>query len=641
MATEYKVLGQISSASPDVPISAYTAPYGKEVVISTVTLCNQGLSAVTVRVAIHHASEPISTKHYLVYDSVIGANDTLSLTLGITMDDGYSVSFSSSLATVSCNVFGAEIDSVDPYEYVRPADWKTITPASTGVEKFQGLYAVFNNASNFIAFSATGNYTVDWGDGGATENVSSGVTALHNYVYANVSGPVVGSSVIYNITFTDSTDTVNWVGHGLENGTIVSFSSISTTTGISTDTFYYVVGKTADTFQLSDTLGGTAKSLTNNGTGELYFPKYKTALVTITPNGGTLATINLNKRHTGNTATTYNTGWLEMDINGPNLTSLVIGASSQLVAFNLLESFSLRENLVADFSYMFSEAISLRHFPSFNTSSATSFSRMFQFGYGGLKRCPHIDASKVTNFSYMFFYCTSLVEVPLLDTSEGTDFSNMFFACHILETVPTLNTSKATTVASMFAYCAALRSPPLLDTSESLSHSGMFTSCTDMEYAPLLDTGKSLNCSSMFQGCVSLRELPLLNTSSVTNFSTMLTGCKLIVEIPLLDTHLGTTFNSMFSSCTGLCKVPALIVTAGTSFTNMFSGCIALKSVEIVGAAFNISVSNCMLSSAALDALYTNLASGVVAKTVTVSSNWGTTGDTPSIATSKGWTVTG
>jgi len=47
-----------------------------------------------------------------------------------------------------------------------------------------------------------------------------------------------------------------------------------------------------------------------------------------------------------------------------------------------------------------------------------------------------------------------------------------------------------------------------------------------------------------------------------------------------------------------------------------------------------------MLSSAALNEIYTNLAT-VTGQTITVSGNYGTTGDDPTIATAKGWTVSG
>lgn len=76
------------------------------------------------------------------------------------------------------------------------------------------------------------------------------------------------------VTFQDSGDTVTRVAHGIPNGQKVSFSSITTTTGISTYTVYYVVNATADTFQVADTAGGTAKTLTTDGSGNLLvYPK--------------------------------------------------------------------------------------------------------------------------------------------------------------------------------------------------------------------------------------------------------------------------------------------------------------------------------------------------------------------------------
>lgn len=72
-----------------------------------------------------------------------------------------------------------------------------------------------------------------------------------------------------NVTFQDSGDTVTLNGHGLCNGTVVSFATIVTTTGISTSTNYYVVNATTNTFKLSATYGGSALTLTNDGTGTM------------------------------------------------------------------------------------------------------------------------------------------------------------------------------------------------------------------------------------------------------------------------------------------------------------------------------------------------------------------------------------
>jgi hypothetical protein len=48
----------------------------------------------------------------------------------------------------------------------------------------------------------------------------------------------------------------------------------------------------------------------------------------------------------------------------------------------------------------------------------------------------------------------------------------------------------------------------------------------------------------------------------------------------------------------------------------------------------------CKLGATELNEIYTNLPV-VVGQTITVSNNVGTTGDDPTIATAKGWTVTG
>jgi len=57
------------------------------------------------------------------------------------------------------------------------------------------------------------------------------------------------------------------------------------------------------------------------------------------------------------------------------------------------------------------------------------------------------------------------------------------------------------------------------------------------------------------------------------------------------------------------------------------------------GTAKSISYQACKLSAAEINNIYTNLAAGVSGQVVTTSSNWGTSGSTASIATSKGWTV--
>ena len=84
----------------------------------------------------------------------------------------------------------------------------------------------------------------------------------------------------YAVTLTDSGDTVTLVSHGLVVGDLVSFTSITDTTGISINQTYYVGGSiTTDTFQLTTTRGGiTPITLTTNGSATAVSPLFTTSI---------------------------------------------------------------------------------------------------------------------------------------------------------------------------------------------------------------------------------------------------------------------------------------------------------------------------------------------------------------------------
>jgi len=79
----------------------------------------------------------------------------------------------------------------------------------------------------------------------------------------------MGNAVTGAVTFQDTGDTVTKTAHGLMNGDVVTFSVITTTTGIVINTDYFVVSSAANTFQVSALEGGSAIALTTNGTGTL------------------------------------------------------------------------------------------------------------------------------------------------------------------------------------------------------------------------------------------------------------------------------------------------------------------------------------------------------------------------------------
>jgi hypothetical protein len=108
MATTYKVLGQ-SAPSATTNTDVYTVGAGKSAVISTITIANRAATAATYRIAIRVAGSALSNEEYITYDSTVNANDTIALTLGITLAATDVVTVYASTANLSFNLFGSEI----------------------------------------------------------------------------------------------------------------------------------------------------------------------------------------------------------------------------------------------------------------------------------------------------------------------------------------------------------------------------------------------------------------------------------------------------------------------------------------------------------------------------------------------------
>lgn len=83
----------------------------------------------------------------------------------------------------------------------------------------------------------------------------------------------------FAVTFADAGDLVTRVAHGWLNGQRLAFAAITGTTGLALHTTYFVVNRTADTFQLAATLGGAALPLATNGTGTAYVPAVREQLL--------------------------------------------------------------------------------------------------------------------------------------------------------------------------------------------------------------------------------------------------------------------------------------------------------------------------------------------------------------------------
>jgi glucose-6-phosphate dehydrogenase assembly protein OpcA len=108
MPTTYKVLGQ-SAPSATTATTLYTVPASTSTVVSTISICNRAATAGTFRISIRPAGAAQANQHYIAYDSSVQANDTITLTLGITLATTDVVTVYASTADFSFNAYGSEI----------------------------------------------------------------------------------------------------------------------------------------------------------------------------------------------------------------------------------------------------------------------------------------------------------------------------------------------------------------------------------------------------------------------------------------------------------------------------------------------------------------------------------------------------
>jgi hypothetical protein len=225
------------------------------------------------------------------------------------------------------------------------------TAMSSTEQKLVGAYAVYNNNTNFVAFSCTGAYTVDWGDG-TTSDIASNVQANHTYTTATFSA-LTGQNA-YNGYKTVLITITPQSGQNITAVTLLS----NWTNGKITES------SNASTRWLDIKAGMAATNSFALGTASKPFRALE-----------------------------------QFEWVGPN----VWGSCGYLFynSTSLKKIVSLYTNLSVSFSIMFSSCHSLTSVPLFNTAKGTDFSNMFASCYS-LTSVPLFDTTNATTFRNMF-----------------------------------------------------------------------------------------------------------------------------------------------------------------------------------------------------------------------------------------------
>jgi hypothetical protein len=108
MAISYKVLGQINPTA-NTQTTLYTVPAATSTIVSTVAICNLANTATTFSLAVQPAGATLVNKNYINFNTPLPANDTITLTIGMTLATTDLLSANAASSNVSFNAFGSEL----------------------------------------------------------------------------------------------------------------------------------------------------------------------------------------------------------------------------------------------------------------------------------------------------------------------------------------------------------------------------------------------------------------------------------------------------------------------------------------------------------------------------------------------------
>lgn len=165
---------------------------------------------------------------------------------------------------------------------------------------------------------------------------------------------------------------------------------------------------------------------------------------------------------------------------------------------------------------------------------------------------PKIDTSGMTDMSYAFSECKSMVAIPILDTSNIKSMFRAFEYCFSLVYLPPLDMSNVNDLNATFYYCTSLVTILSLDTSKTEELSYTFFDCKSLVSLPTLDISNVTNMYSCFDNCGNLRVISLKNTNNVTDIGYAFRGCNALVALYISDMSNIEDIDYAFDNCYSL-----------------------------------------------------------------------------------------
>ena len=108
MPRNYTILGQ-SNPAANTLTKLYSVPTSNSAVISSINIANLGTDPAAFSIAANVSGAATANANYLAWRVTVPGNDSISLSLGITLNASSQLSVNANTSTVSFSAFGTEI----------------------------------------------------------------------------------------------------------------------------------------------------------------------------------------------------------------------------------------------------------------------------------------------------------------------------------------------------------------------------------------------------------------------------------------------------------------------------------------------------------------------------------------------------
>jgi hypothetical protein len=108
MPRNYTILGQQNSAANTLT-KLYEVPAGNSAVISSINIANLDANAAAFSIAANLSGSATSNSNYLAWRIAIPGNDSIALSLGVTLNASSQLSVNANTSTLTFSAFGTEM----------------------------------------------------------------------------------------------------------------------------------------------------------------------------------------------------------------------------------------------------------------------------------------------------------------------------------------------------------------------------------------------------------------------------------------------------------------------------------------------------------------------------------------------------